>query len=329
MEDEWILENLMEVYKSNNVGNPIFAELRLTNRCNLNCIMCSQSKSGENELSDTEWIKIAEQLLDMNCKVFLIFSEGEPLIRKKLFLKIAHLAKNNSRSTHTVTNGTLIDRESADELINMKFDMIRISIDGPDSDSHDRIRGSGSWKKIIENIEYINYQKKKMNSFYPTINLGTIMNKYLIGKFRKHITLAKRLNIRTIQFLPLLIDELGSGNPLKISITKDIMNEIRSAMRLSDKIGVNTNLNDFLTIDWFKNPDKQKIERRYHKNNKNTFKSKFLECSCYHPWYFISIRTSGYVTPCHTINEEICHYSVGLEKIWTGKFFQNVRKIRP
>lgn len=110
----------------------------ITNRCNLNCYHC-YSKSGlngEDNLSTNDILKTLPSLVESNIK-FIIFSGGEPLLRKDLF-EITERCKELGIKTYLSTNGIYITEKNI-EKISKSFDYIGISIDG-EKEIHDSFR---------------------------------------------------------------------------------------------------------------------------------------------------------------------------------------------
>ncbi len=122
--------------------------------CNLRCIHCyAHATAEENEdiLSTEEAKGMIDSCADFGCPVML-FSGGEPLLRKDLF-ELIHYATEKGMRTTLSTNGTLITRELAKELATCKMGYVGISLDGME-ETHDKFRRvKGSWKKAIEGIE--------------------------------------------------------------------------------------------------------------------------------------------------------------------------------
>lgn len=110
-------------------------------RCNLKCVHCySQSKNieYENELSTEEAKTFLTDLAEFGSPVIL-FSGGEPMMRKDLFELIAHAKEKGLRAVIS-TNGTLITKEKAVELKNFGLSYVGISMDGL-REIHDKFRG--------------------------------------------------------------------------------------------------------------------------------------------------------------------------------------------
>ncbi len=112
-----------------------------TRRCNLNCIHC-YSDSGdtayEGELSTDEARGMIRDLHDFGVPV-LLFSGGEPLLRKDLF-DLNVCAHRFGLRTVISTNGTLITPRMARQIREDGFSYVGVSLDGI-AENNDRIRG--------------------------------------------------------------------------------------------------------------------------------------------------------------------------------------------
>lgn len=108
----------------------------ITNRCNLKCLHCYASASfRQKELSTEDCRRIIDKISSYNVPLIL-FSGGEPLIRTDIF-EIAKYAKRKGIKVVLSTNGTLIDKDIAEDL--EIFEYVGISLDG--IRAHDEFRG--------------------------------------------------------------------------------------------------------------------------------------------------------------------------------------------
>ena len=102
-----------------------------TRRCNLGCIHCyaSAGKGVTGDAMSTEEAKsFILNLADFGVPV-LLFSGGEPLLRKDLF-DLATYAKNQGLRVVLSTNGTLVDKGMAERIAGVGFAEVGISLDG-------------------------------------------------------------------------------------------------------------------------------------------------------------------------------------------------------
>ncbi len=124
-------------------------------RCNLRCIHCyseSKDKDYQGELTTEEGKELIEDLADFNVPSIL-FSGGEPLIRKDLF-ELARFAIERGVRAVISTNGTLITPSVAREIKEIGISYVGISLDGLEG-TNDRFRGKkGAFKEALRGIRH-------------------------------------------------------------------------------------------------------------------------------------------------------------------------------
>lgn len=125
-----------------------------TRTCNLKCIHCYTNSSNENyggELTTEDGFKLIDDLASFNIPS-LLFSGGEPLIRKDIFKLIERAANKNIRPVLS-TNGTLIDKEKAQNIKDSGIVYVGISLDGMEK-VNDHFRGvKGAFNKAMKGFE--------------------------------------------------------------------------------------------------------------------------------------------------------------------------------
>jgi Fe-coproporphyrin III synthase len=125
----------------------------ITRRCNLKCIHCyseSENRDYSGELNTDESLHLIDSLADFKVPVVL-FSGGEPLIRKDVFTLISR-ARSKGMRVVVSTNGTLINNDTALRLKDAGLSYVGVNLDGRE-EKHDRFRGSaGAFSRSIEGI---------------------------------------------------------------------------------------------------------------------------------------------------------------------------------
>jgi radical SAM protein with 4Fe4S-binding SPASM domain len=124
----------------------------LTRRCNLRCIHCyaSASEDSARELTTDEAKAVIDDLAEMGIPL-LLFSGGEPLLRKDIF-ELASYATSKGIRCALSTNGTLITPEIAEKIKEAGFVYVGVSIDGM-KETNDRFRGvDGAFDKAFEGL---------------------------------------------------------------------------------------------------------------------------------------------------------------------------------
>ncbi|MHB1390593.1 MAG: radical SAM protein [Thermoleophilia bacterium] len=119
--------------------------------CNLRCVHCytdSEAKKYEGELTTAEGKTLIEDLAGFQIPA-LLFSGGEPLMRKDLFELAGYAASLGIRPTLS-TNGTLITPEAANTIKEIGFTYVGISLDGI-GEVNDTFRGhKGAFDKTMQ-----------------------------------------------------------------------------------------------------------------------------------------------------------------------------------
>ncbi len=124
---------------------PSFAVISPTMRCNLRCEGCyafEYRKSGE--LTTDEFDRVISEGKDLGMYFFTI-SGGEPFVREDL---LDMFEKHNDCFFQIYTNGTLIDDEVADRLLELGNAAPAISVEGYDRETNAR-RGEGTYERVL------------------------------------------------------------------------------------------------------------------------------------------------------------------------------------
>lgn len=127
-----------------------------TSACNLNCTGCWAAEYGSKlNLSFEELDDVIRQGKELGIHFFL-YSGGEPLVRKADIIRLCE--KHSDCQFSAFTNGTLIDKAFADEMLRVKNFMPAISVEGFEKDTDFR-RGSGTFQKVEKAMAILKAKK--------------------------------------------------------------------------------------------------------------------------------------------------------------------------
>lgn len=147
------------------------AVISITNKCNLKCRMCDIGQKNkdnslahnllcESTLKPKEWINILKKIQAQKVNIIGV----EPLLYDQLDSLLSKIKKNNIKIELT-TNGWLFEKWEK-ELIKY-CDIIWVSIDGSDAETHDFNRGvKGSFNKAINAVKTLYQNNKKVKISY-------------------------------------------------------------------------------------------------------------------------------------------------------------------
>ena len=135
----------------------------LIRRCNLTCKHCysiSADTDFAGELSFAEICQVMDDLKSFRVPV-LILSGGEPLLRPDT-LDIARRAKEMGFYVGLSSNGTLIDKAKAQEIGQVGFDYVGVSIDGIGATHDEFRRRQGGFEEALNGLKLCREQGVKV-----------------------------------------------------------------------------------------------------------------------------------------------------------------------
>lgn len=169
-------------------------------RCNLACPHCLDDKAVP-ELSRKERQRIAA-LLGESGVLAVDLSGGEPLLLRDLGDLMATLTSAGCVVSVT-TNGWHLQRRA--EALAEQVDAVRVSLDGPDAESHDRWRGPGSFRRAVAGV------RAAVAHAIPT-QLQTVLMDSTRGNAQRMVDVAAQLGVDSVTFLQML--PIGEGAAL-------------------------------------------------------------------------------------------------------------------
>lgn len=155
------------------ISTPFSVYIFVTNLCNFKCFYCGHSLGTEKMRQEYEFLptsmdmdtfqKTIDQLAEFDEKIQLLSltGHGEPLLHQKLPEMIAYAKqKQVAKRIEIISNGSLLNRELTDQLLQAGLDGMRISLQGLSSKKYQEVCGFSldfdQWK---EQIAYF-YEKK-------------------------------------------------------------------------------------------------------------------------------------------------------------------------
>jgi radical SAM protein with 4Fe4S-binding SPASM domain len=151
------------------------AYLELTNKCNLQCEMCTYQASDRKigEMARPQFESYVNQLSEIGVDVLYLHFGGESLLHPNFtdFLKYAICQRDKGKIGRVgwVDNGMLFNQDIADLSVSLKVDCIIFSIDGV-GQVNDNIRIGSKYPVIERNIKYL--LKKRGTAKKPEVSLN-------------------------------------------------------------------------------------------------------------------------------------------------------------
>jgi len=313
---------------------PSAIAIEITYLCNLRCKTCwfygnsgIFKKHSSSESLDFESLK---KLIDNVAKYspYIYLTGGEPLINKATTPTIQY-AKKKGLVVGLVTNGTLLNKENAEKLIQANLDFITISLDGNEK-THDYLRGQTCFKNTTQGIKNIIEMRKK--SKFPVITLNCTISDYNYKNLNDVFEIAEELQV----------DILALQHPCFLQ-----KQTIKNHHNMFSKIfGKSNNLIDgyendlaskidpdllYKILSEIKNKNKSfdlRLYQDFSQGDMSTYykKEKAINHRCISPWFSAVVKPNGDVTPC--LGEVMGNIkSDSFMSIWNNKKFKNFRKV--
>ena len=176
-------------------------EFKLTNKCNLTCIMCSKEDHGCDFVASD---KLINDLIDiMPYLQSLTIRGGEVFLHKRLY-EILEKCKENELFVEIITNGLLLDDYNINKMLQLdNLLTLTFSIDSLIDKKYEFIRKGGNFKKLMENINLFN-EIRLRNNFKGKIGINMVVMSLNYTEIEKIIEFAGNNNFNFVQLVPVL-----------------------------------------------------------------------------------------------------------------------------
>jgi MoaA/NifB/PqqE/SkfB family radical SAM enzyme len=186
--------------------SPDVVQIPLTNRCNLKCRMCSIPQGKKGELSREEIFDLIKQAGAWGIRE-AILTGGEPFLREDLF-EICDYSRSQGIRSVVTTNGTAITSEMARQAVSCGLGHLHFSLDGLE-ESHDLMRGKGSFRKSIEAIKLFEGLRRRQDRG-PSLGVACTVMDHNLEDLPGLLEYADSLGVDVINFQPLLKDNTNT-----------------------------------------------------------------------------------------------------------------------
>lgn len=306
---------------------PIKIYLEPTQRCNLNCVMCSYRRRQCKEDMEMELFRKIERELFSHVAEVNFFLTGEPTLARH-FLEMIETCSKYSFLPKVFTNGNHLSDEIAEELVRQGF-FVNVSFDSTDKERFESIRRGAKFENVFANIEKLQRINKRLKNDRFHIRLASTLGMDNIDEAQKLVEMARSLDITEVMFGCCDCDGktmLGGG---LYEDPKTSVSHLLAAKRYADEnhirfscpkkigkhvIGNHHNWNDFdLPID------------RHSSRELESFNPEKGDCG--YPWIQTAIRCDGTVVSCCQREHILGNFKEDtFETIWNNKSYQKLRK---
>ncbi len=172
---------------------PLSLLCELTYRCNLQCPYCYNPldlRAYRDELTTGQWSSVLQAAADLGV-IQAHFSGGEPTLRPDL-VALVEAAAACGLYTNLITQGTFLDDELLDRLVDGGLNHVQISIQAPQAPLADRIAGAIVHDKKADAL-------RRVLTRDVALTLNCVLHRLNHDSIEEVIDYAQRLGIRRLE----------------------------------------------------------------------------------------------------------------------------------
>jgi len=295
-------------------------EVYPTLACNLNCRFCDTTdrhRPPVNELSATRWLEIIDEAAALGVQRVFILGGGEPLLRKDATPQIMERVKAHGMEGILTTNGTLLDAALAEQLIEMGWDEIHFSIDGPTPDIHDGLRGQhGAFERTMQAARRLTAAKQQRDLSTPRIALHFVLTNENYTTLVDMVRLGASVGAFRIDF-----DALIAYSPeqqalaLSTAQLQQVPDLATTALKVARELGIATTLENFL--------HPERLERG-ERPPPATKAPGLKGAPCLKAWHYLVVQADGKTSPCCVLaGQGGSVATTSVQEVWQQDVFMN------
>jgi MoaA/NifB/PqqE/SkfB family radical SAM enzyme len=174
-------------------------QIELTSICNASCFYCPHTvykdrwRYGSMNLETFKRVSASFKM----AKLIYLQGWGEPFLNESLLEMIA-IAKRSGCKVGLTSNGMRLDPETVDHLIDLKLDILGISLAGTRLEIHNRLRSGTDFDRITRSLMELKEKKARKNTSLPEVHLAYIMMKSNFEDLGEIITYAKSVGSKDL-----------------------------------------------------------------------------------------------------------------------------------
>lgn len=298
-----------------------------TNRCNLKCGICWQRGLEERigkldysgELPDARLLALVDEAAKLGVQEWSIAGGGEPFVRAGLVMDMCARIRTLGMNGGVYTNGSLVKGEHLEHLVDIGWQRIDLSLDGPTAEINDAIRGAGSFDRALTLLQTLNDIKAEKCKGAPIVDVHFVLTHLNLHAMDDMIALVAGYGVHDIGFSILQVE---SEQCVPFAFTDEDWSEMpalaQQASETASRLGINSNISTLLELDAAAKSPKACGNRC----------PGFEQSGCFEPFLTVAVLSEGFVGPCCAFWDESADNlrDKSLAEVWNGDWFRNLRE---
>ncbi len=295
--------------------------------CNYRCVFCewfspmikelrNEIRSPQSHMSMDVFKGLVRELSTLGTKLILI-GDLEPFMDTHLIEKINY-AKQHNLGVIIITNGSLITKENAEQLVDLKTDYLNVSINAGTPETYPRIHVTETEKtfeRIISMVSFIERLKEEKRTKFPYTRLSMVVCNRNYQDVVKFVELCQKTGVKNAHIKRLVSPSKEIADELELtpSQKKELKEYLVEALKIGKKYDITVD------IEW---PDWACSQKTLTTNK---------DMPCYYGWLFSMIDENGNVYPC-CFQDRRPSCTIGnitkdrFTTLWFSKKYQDFRK---
>lgn len=271
---------------------PYYVHLDITHRCNLKCLCCRwhsplfdslRDKTISPDLDVDVFSQLCDDLQALGTRELYFVGTGEPLIHRRI-IDLVRIAKDKGFKLVLYTNGLLLDETIIQQLMDLKLDVLRVSLWATSAEKFtEQVAGMtpDKFDRIIDNMALVSRLKAEQGTPYPLLELCQSITHQNLDDLDETVELARRTRCEKLCFSPIVDFHKDELKPFVPDVegkekARKVLTRIKGELK---RHAISNNI-DVMLLHY------QWDGRIYDKY------------PCYPAWYFTYIRTDGSVFAC-------------------------------
>lgn len=152
---------------------PQWVHIEVTNRCNMQCVMCPRQQMDHRPLGNMDpklFARIIGQMRPYRRFIegVALMGLGEPLLYKHLIPMSQKAKQAGFAHVYTSTNAQSLDARMSERILKEGgFDRLIFSVDGASKKTYEAVRIGGNYERVVSNIETFLKIKRKLGKSRP------------------------------------------------------------------------------------------------------------------------------------------------------------------
>lgn len=337
---------------------PLMIDAEPHRRCSFKCLHCSRNTldfdineySKRVEIPEERWYEIARESGEMGVKSWNIAGLGEPMLKPEMMMRLMTTIKEQGMFGELTTNGWYWTRDNIRKAVEIRWDCISVSIDGPDAASHEAIRRvPGSFKRACRTVKLLAELRRKRKTHLPNLTVNVVLSGYNYNRLPEMVELTRKLGADVLFVEPMVM--YSEDQRKNVMVTQAQRNTLRKVVENAVRLAEKRNIYAFITCldgdDEVKefNPElvesggalrdvilrgtEEQAEKYINDgglSERDEMVRHVMNIPCYYPWLHLMITAEGnavHCGECTVLKDNIKDKS--LNEIWWGSHLKKYR----